>query len=60
MQVLAQGCISSNPDDIDRDLIVNDCELDGLDVNNDSVIDLNLKAMGFSPTGYSDTSFRAT
>jgi hypothetical protein len=47
--VSAQICVSNNPDDLDGDSIPNDWELNGMDVNNDSRVDLDLPALGFSP-----------
>ena len=47
----AQGTemLFANPDDIDGDSIPNDWELNGIDVNNDNVIDLDLSSLGASP-----------
>jgi hypothetical protein len=42
-------CISENHNDIDGDNIPNDLELNGINVNNDSVIDLDLNNLGASP-----------
>ena len=48
---LASGqlCISNDPDDIDGDGISNKWELEGIDINGDNKIDLNLAALGASP-----------
>jgi hypothetical protein len=48
-QLLSQVCISNNPDDIDGDGILNKWELEGIDINSDNKIDLNLAALGASP-----------
>ena len=48
---LASGqlCISNDPDDIDGDGISNKWEVEGIDINGDNKIDLNLAALGASP-----------
>ena len=48
--VSAQMCVSSNPEDLDGDFIPNSWEMNGVDINSDGTVDLDLKARGFSPT----------
>src|SRR5688500_17834370 len=40
---------SASIDDIDGDKIPNDLEVNGIDINNDNIIDLDLKKLGASP-----------
>ncbi|HXS59191.1 MAG TPA: hypothetical protein VN703_00065 [Candidatus Sulfopaludibacter sp.] len=47
--VSLSSCKSNNLNDVDGDMIPNDIELNGIDVNHDGIIDLDLKKAGASP-----------
>jgi hypothetical protein len=45
----AETCVSNNPDDKDDDGIPNEIEVNGYDVNNDGIVDLDLQSKGANP-----------